>query len=237
MYTVDKFVWYLVKTKQHTFIADSHSVVYHILINPVIRIADMVTITMIHLCDSGSMLVTSASVETCSIVPFDQPPEATYPESCSYVCMLKWSWSHYWHIFPTPDLSPATCHDDHDHPPTGDMYQCPTGGHRYWSPDPMRHGHGHHPPLLTCPPMLPPLASLQPPEAGWGAREVGTARPPLASTDNQRPLKPQSEISNSVPRTETELTIIRTLVTSGASWLGSWSSLSSGQLTSSGNSS
>ena len=133
MYTVDKFVWYLVKTKQHTFIADSHSVVYHILINPVIRIADMVTITMIHLCDSGSMLVTSASVETCSIVPFDQPPEATYPESCSYVCMLKWSWSHYWHIFPTPDLSPATCHDDHDHPPTGDMYQCPTGGHRYWS--------------------------------------------------------------------------------------------------------
>ena len=145
----------------------------------------MVTITMIHLCDSGSMLVTSASVETCSIVPFDQPPEATYPESCSYVCMLKWSWSHYWHIFPTPDLSPATCHDDHDHPPTGDMYQCPTGGHRYWSPDPMRPGHGHHPPLLTCPRCCHPwpLSSLQRPGEGpERSGRPGLHWPPLTTS-------------------------------------------------------
>ena len=36
-------------------------------------------------------------------------------------------------------------------------------------------------------PMPPPLASRQPPEAGCGAREVVTARPPVASSHNQRP--------------------------------------------------
>ena len=35
--------------------------------------------------------------------------------------------------------------------------------------------------------MCSPLASLQPPCAGCGAREVGTARPPVASSLNQRP--------------------------------------------------
>ena len=139
--------------------------------------------------------------------------------------------------WPNSDLSPAKCHSLWSPSPAGDMSQCPTGGHRYWSPDPMRHGHGHHPPLLTCPRCSHPwpLSSLQRPGAGpersW---RPGLHWPPVTTSG----LSSLSRRSATVSRGQRQADHYRTLVTSGASWSGSSSlSSSSGQLRSSGNSS